>query len=164
MMRVLPFLCLAGVAVGCAPEIGDSCDGPIDCSIRGDRVCDLTQPGGYCTVRFCNPDTCPDNGVCVEWTYDPPRTATTWCMKRCRNDGGCRSAYRCVGVDDPALVDDDGRRLARIADLEERDREIRFCAAANPVAPGADALVAEPPWSDPDADASHGDAGAPPDA
>jgi hypothetical protein len=150
MIRLLPLACLGLLAIACAPKIGDSCDGPIDCSITGDRVCDLTQPGGYCTVRFCSPDTCPDNAVCVEWTFDPPRTATTWCMKRCSGDGGCRSAYRCMGADDPALVDAEGRSLARIADLEARSSEVRFCAAAPP----ASGALTEPLlWHDADTDA-----------
>jgi hypothetical protein len=163
MIRALPFVLLGLLWVGCAPSIGDSCDGPIDCSIAGDRVCDLTQPGGYCTVQFCNPDTCPDNAVCVEWLPDPARTAETWCMKRCRSDGGCRSAYRCVGVDDPALVDDDGRPLARIADLEQRNREVTFCAAAQPVPMEGEVEAALLTSPDATVDAALGEAGATPD-
>jgi hypothetical protein len=136
-------LCVGLLAAGCAPKIGDSCSSPIDCSITGDRLCDRTQPGGYCTVQFCNPDTCPDDAVCVEWRYDPPRTAETWCMKRCQRDRDCRSAYRCVGEDDPALVGPNGESLARVVDIEDRGDPPQFCAAFPVVAdePQEDAAV-----------------------
>jgi len=35
------------VALGCQPEIGDSCHTSVDCSQSGNRLCDVTQPGGY---------------------------------------------------------------------------------------------------------------------
>src|SRR5258705_13828561 len=55
----------ASLAVGCSPKIGDKCSVSTDCSVQGDRLCDPTQPGGYCTVFNCEPDRCPDESVCV---------------------------------------------------------------------------------------------------
>ncbi|MBK6848003.1 MAG: hypothetical protein IPG96_10880 [Proteobacteria bacterium] len=50
---------------GCGTEIGDGCSDNVTCATDGTRVCDLTQPGGYCTVIGCSARSCPDNGVCV---------------------------------------------------------------------------------------------------
>lgn len=122
---------MAGVALAalsaCAPAVGDSCSGSTDCSIDGSRICDTAQPGGYCTVMGCDPDTCPDGAVCVEWRYDPARTAETYCMKRCSSNGGCRDGYACE--DPEAITDEDGDQLARIIDLRQSRRESDFCVA-----------------------------------
>jgi len=60
-------LVAAGALAGCGAEIGDSCDLSTDCSPDGDRVCDLADPEGYCTVVGCAHDTCPDEAVCVRF-------------------------------------------------------------------------------------------------
>lgn len=122
------------LASGCGPQIGDSCNTSSDCSVRGERVCDTAQPGGYCTVRSCDPDTCPGNALCVEWRFDPPRTAETWCMKKCGGNGACRTGngYRCVGDDDERLQEPDGGSIARIVDLESGRRDQKFCACVAP--------------------------------
>lgn len=114
--------------VGCAPSLGDSCSNSADCSVNGDRICDIASPGGYCTVRGCDPETCPGSGVCVEWRGDPPRTAETWCMKRCGSDSDCRrkDGYACVRDGDSRLVDAEGDSLANT--LEDRGPELGFCA------------------------------------
>lgn len=134
LMRLLPSIAatfFALVAVGCAPSIGDSCGGSADCALDGSRICDQAQPGGYCTVRGCDPDGCPGSSLCVEWRFDPPRTAQSWCMKSCNTDTGCRQSngYRCVAVDDPALVSViDGDAIARLID-NDVDPGARFCSA-----------------------------------
>ena len=51
----------------CGDEIGDECSLSSDCSTQGDRVCDITSPGGYCTVIGCDYDTCPEESVCVRF-------------------------------------------------------------------------------------------------
>ena len=49
----------------CAPKFGDSCERSLDCSANGERMCDLAQPGGYCTVQNCEPGDCGrDDYVC----------------------------------------------------------------------------------------------------
>lgn len=134
---------LSVLGAGCAPEIGDSCSTSTDCSIRGERICDIAQTGGYCTVRGCDPDTCPDGALCVEWRYEPPITAETWCMEKCGGNGGCRQndGYRCVRVVDegqleyedaegnPVPVGDGDEPLARIIDRANKRRDKGFCAA-----------------------------------
>ena len=56
-------LVLAALALvtGCQPKIGDACNTSTDCSTQGDRLCDTTQPGGYCTIFNCEPNTCPED-------------------------------------------------------------------------------------------------------
>src|SRR5690606_9214892 len=91
----------ASAALGltaCAPVVGDGCDNSIDCSVNGDRFCDLAQPGGYCTVVGCDPDACPDDAVCVEWRFEPRRLAESWCMRSCKKTSSCdrSGSYACV--------------------------------------------------------------------
>lgn len=56
---------VALVLGACAAEIGDSCQENLDCSTRGDRICDTAQFEGYCTVQGCSARSCPDNALCV---------------------------------------------------------------------------------------------------
>lgn len=93
---------LCGSAVGCAPQIGDKCSTALDCSAQGSRICDRTQPGGYCTIGGCERGTCPDEAVCVKFRPEEPRLATTYCMFRCHDDGDCRTGrgYQCLSGND----------------------------------------------------------------
>mgnify|MGYP001812216973 FL=1 len=144
-MRTATIFLLAGLALtGCKMHIGDSCGSSTDCSVTGDRQCDLSQPGGYCTVFSCDPDTCPE-GACVEWRFVPSRTAQTWCMKTCEI-GWCRGGYSCVF---PSRITQDGTvvdydldledRVARIIDLNTYKAEARICAAVTAAEPEIDA-------------------------
>ena len=137
VMRNWTFLALGLlISTGCAPKIGDSCGNSGDCSATGDRQCDVAQPGGYCTVQGCDPDTCPGSTLCVEWRFNPGRTAETWCMKPC-SGGECRREYQCVRPSDIRLdgtlapsgslsPDEQG---ARIIDLEESAAQSTACIA-----------------------------------
>src|ERR1051325_10082857 len=59
---------LSTLGGGCKPKIGDDCKISTDCSAAGDRLCDITAPGGYCTMFNCEPGTCPDDeSLCVEF-------------------------------------------------------------------------------------------------
>ena len=132
MRRLLQFgLPLLVVLVGCAPQIGDSCGSSGDCSVNGDRICDIAQPDGYCTVQACDPDTCPSEGTCVEWRYDPDRTSETYCMKRCSSDGDCRDGYLCLAQTAMQLVDPSNpdSTLARVIDLDRDAETTKFCVA-----------------------------------
>ena len=61
----LALLVLASAA--CGDEIGDECSLSSDCSTQGDRICDISSPGGYCTIAGCDWDTCPEESVCVRF-------------------------------------------------------------------------------------------------
>lgn len=89
--------CVLGAAA-CAPEIGDDCSTALDCSASGSRVCDRTQPGGYCTLIGCERGTCPEEAVCVRFNPAEDRLATTYCMYRCDDSGDCREddGYKCL--------------------------------------------------------------------
>jgi hypothetical protein len=95
--------------LGCQPKIGDSCNLATDCSESGDRICDDTVPGGYCTTPNCEPDSCAEEAACIGFRQsasslgiceDPNqmRTLRTFCMFRCSNDGDCRGGYACVDM------------------------------------------------------------------
>ncbi|HSN81608.1 MAG TPA: hypothetical protein VLS88_03435 [Polyangiales bacterium] len=148
-MRRTVVLLLAGAGMmGCQQNIGDACGSSTDCSLTGDRQCDLAQPGGYCTVFSCDPDTCPQ-GACVEWRFIPSRTAETWCMKTCNDDRNCRSEYSCVlpsaidrnGQFDPTLPQDE--QVARIIDLEGNPTDSRICVALTPSSAPVEAFGAD---------------------
>jgi hypothetical protein len=107
---------IAGVAAvasfalaGCTPKIGASCSLSTDCSPSGDRVCDTSQPRGYCTVLNCTNDSCPDKAVCVSFqssvpgcSYNdyqaPARTGVAFCMEHCKENSDCRTGdgYICA--------------------------------------------------------------------
>ena len=90
---------------GCKPKIGEDCATSTDCSISGDRLCDVTQPGGYCTVFNCEPNTCPTEAACVAFSEGTCSTASsstrfrrTFCMRECEDDSDCRSGYQCLDL------------------------------------------------------------------
>ena len=96
-------------AAGCAPEIGDECSYDADCSPNLDRNCDRSQPGGYCLIIGCDPDECPSEAVCVEFTTPcptgtseetceqiEPNRGRTYCLEHCKSEGDCRSQYTCA--------------------------------------------------------------------
>lgn len=79
----------------CAPEIGDDCSINQDCGTG--RICDRSQPGGYCTIPSCeSTSTCPDGSVCIEF-----ENGERYCMLHCGGNDDCRDGYACVeGVGD----------------------------------------------------------------
>ena len=109
-------------ATGCTPSIGDSCQVSTNCSSSGDRLCDLSQPGGYCTVFNCQPNKCPEEAVCIEFQPAVPgcfyddrngqRSGKSFCAKRCDKDSDCRDQYKCADTRQSpwnALVLDDNQ-------------------------------------------------------
>lgn len=75
---LLALLALLG-PTACKAKIGDGCLRSTDCSIRGERVCDLshrvTEAGvqstlstakGECTIDGCGRDTCPKEAACIK--------------------------------------------------------------------------------------------------
>lgn len=66
-LRISLLVSLVLLTAACGDEIGDECAISTDCAPTGDRICDTTSPGGYCTVRGCDVGTCPDEAVCVRF-------------------------------------------------------------------------------------------------
>jgi hypothetical protein len=65
-LAVVAFAALAALAAGgCGHDIGDECKSSVDCDPNGTRSCDLSQPGGYCTVQGCDETSCPSGSACV---------------------------------------------------------------------------------------------------
>jgi hypothetical protein len=158
---VSPYAALAAVvlavlAVGCTPHIGGSCTLNTDCSIDNSKQCDNSQPGGYCTVFNCSPNTCPNNAVCVELQanvpgcpYDdyssPSRSGRSMCLKSCNQDSDCRQGegyvcrsmtdIRSSGVEAVILDDNQSQKVCVIA--AEVDSGTGGLADAAPVCPGS---------------------------
>lgn len=106
---VLRWVVIGGLLAGCKSEIGDQCVLSTDCSTRGDRLCDTSQPGGYCTQFNCSTNSCPDNALCVLFNSNIPgcgyddrsgrygsRVARAFCLASCDSDEDCRGGYVCV--------------------------------------------------------------------
>lgn len=98
---------LAGLAA-CTQGIGDACETALRCSASGSRLCDMTQPGGYCTLAGCQQGSCPDEAVCVTfWQHtregdDRNRTSVNYCMRKCDERSDCRDdeGYDCLSGKD----------------------------------------------------------------
>jgi hypothetical protein len=91
---------------GCSHEIGDDCRSSVDCDPNGTRSCDLSQPGGYCTVVGCDAVAapCPSGATCIRTfpetflalaanitdgqTCDPTASMTE-CADMCASFGFC---------------------------------------------------------------------------
>lgn len=149
LARLLTPFALALSLVGCAPEIGDECGSALDCSAQGTRLCDRTQPGGYCTIAGCEKGSCPEEAVCVKFRADVERLAVTYCMLQCDDDGDCREGdgYECTRADEFG-AEGEAVILGR--------QSQRFCSI-----PATEPLMSEmPPTSDEDAGAEM-DASAP---
>ncbi len=93
-------------AAACGSEIGDSCLVGTDCDPNGQRICDNSQPDGYCTIDGCDYNTCPGEAECVRFyigqftnrpcnpdTEDLPASNGT---NDCNPDEACTLAGQCV--------------------------------------------------------------------
>jgi hypothetical protein len=159
---------------GCRPEIGDKCQTSVDCSQLGDRLCDVSQPDGYCTIYNCEPKAsngatkCPDEAVCIVYAAEPSPVlgcenrlgntpySRSFCMKTCDNTTDCRSGYVCLDVGAPgnrwAAVDADGAGKVCTQAFTPPSipvREPGVCTAGDPVegtdgAGGAGGMSSEP--------------------
>jgi hypothetical protein len=115
------------LVAACAPKLGDDCNNSLECSAIGDRYCDISQPGGYCTIQNCEPGACGDEGVCVRFKPDEPRLSSSWCMAKC--SGSCdRDKYDCRSADDLNETTADGGIIQlRRAEVLDRKKSQRFC-------------------------------------
>lgn len=152
---------LAGIAA-CTPEIGDKCQVSTDCSVRGDRLCDTSQPGGYCTQLNCGGNGCADEASCVLFDAALPgcaysdragpfgsRVARSFCMAKCESNDDCRSGYVCADPRTPPwnaviLDDDQGKRSCLALAVEDEDASAPPANApvCGPVAPPVPAIDA----------------------
>lgn len=78
----------------CRRQIGDACKNSIECSYDTDRLCDISQPGGYCTVEGCDERTCPDESVCIR--FFPRQYLTKSCSEGCAAEELCLDEGRCA--------------------------------------------------------------------
>jgi len=112
MRRLLALVAIAAAVAGCTHHIGDSCTQNVDCSPLGDRFCDTSAPGGYCTIQDCDVredpqgnlvDSCTDadgNSVCVRFftqvasePCDPIRELQ---MQQSRDRGDANACLECT--------------------------------------------------------------------
>jgi hypothetical protein len=121
----IPFLAwpllFAAVSLGaCKRDIGDACKNSLDCSQESERLCDISQPGGYCTIEGCDERTCPEESVCVRFfPHDekaptmacsqcaaadvclqdmhcvPRASERRYCVHSCNDNSDCRGGYQC---------------------------------------------------------------------
>jgi hypothetical protein len=146
---LLPFVLFVA---GCAPEIGDACETSTDCSQSGERQCDVSQPGGYCTSLFdCDKDSCPEEATCVLFGASPSEapgcenhTGTSpsqrsFCMLRCTEHSDCRveEGYVCENpnVAGGVSIEDPARRVCLVDPKTESlpsDRKGDVCQAEDP--------------------------------
>jgi hypothetical protein len=95
---VLTILLVGLLAPACSKKIGDACATNIDCAQDGTRICDLSQPGGYCTVDGCNDSSCPSDSICVRF-FDqkfPTETFPTGTCGAPGTIGTCGADELCV--------------------------------------------------------------------
>lgn len=163
-MSRLRLLLAIVLALGCSPEIGDECAISTDCSQSGDRLCDITQPGGYCTVFNCEPGDCPDEASCILFGVAPstlsgcedPAGVTpyqrSFCLKTCERDDDCRSGYECANFADPdnpwgAVVADGSGRACAVpysgVPVTDDPPSTDVCSVASPTSPDQGSSGAE---------------------
>jgi len=108
LIAALMAAALAGA--GCKRQIGDDCKTATDCDPSGTRACDLSQPGGYCTIMGCDETSCPSEATCIR--YFPTSFLTKPCNPACEDvvnppaDAGCEISTPGGGND--GGVDDGG--------------------------------------------------------
>ncbi|MBS2017182.1 MAG: hypothetical protein JST00_30135 [Deltaproteobacteria bacterium] len=144
-------LVASALLAGCRPEIGDKCILSTDCSTRGDRLCDTSQPGGYCTQFACQKDSCPDEAHCILFNAAIPgcgfddragskygsRVGRTFCAANCEKNEDCRSGYVCA---DPRLAPWNGVVI-------DTNQNARTCLVADVDVVDAGALTSTSPAS-----------------
>jgi hypothetical protein len=84
LLRIIPLLvALAFIVTACSHEIGDDCKSSVDCDPNGTRACDLSQPGGYCTIAGCAGKSCPSGSTCIR--YFPEMFLSAPCSAACED-------------------------------------------------------------------------------
>ena len=124
--RLLGLLAIGMIASACSREIGDACRTSIDCQSEAEteRMCDISQPGGYCTIEGCDDRSCPEESACIRFFPQmylskpcsagctaeevclanprggdglcaPRRSERRFCARTCEENGDCRDEYEC---------------------------------------------------------------------
>lgn len=107
---LLTLTALTSTLLGCQPAIGDECITNLECDTQSGAICDVSVPGGYCTVPDCVPNGCPDDSVCVRFDE-----VTAYCMKGCLGDADCRAEHTCR---DLGAYGEDGYGFCYVAEGE----------------------------------------------
>jgi len=185
--RIVLVLVIGGALAGCTPSIGDKCTLSTDCSSNGDRLCDTSQPGGYCTEFDCVGNACPDKAACILYNASisgcgfndrngatGARTSRSSCSARCGSNSDCRNGYICADARNPPwnalILDDDQVQMTCLvipADVVDAGTEgsSAVCSTLGPDVPAIDAGAAQvndagvPPLFPDAGDASDDDAG-----
>jgi hypothetical protein len=99
-LAALALALMVGVAMaGCGHKIGDNCLTSADCDPNGNRTCDLSQLGGYCTVDGCDDKSCPSESVCIR-TF-PEKYLSKPCDPLCEDldcAGQTTATCQCAGA------------------------------------------------------------------
>ncbi len=151
------FVLLTLLAPACGSQIGDSCTTNVDCAQDATRDCDLSQPGGYCTVNGCDEQSCPSEAVCIRiFPYEDPGSACQqdsdctsaglclpegfcvpraserrYCERKCGSNGDCRGGYVCreAGIEGRPSDTSTYGSIALVANANE-STIVKFCAPA----------------------------------
>jgi hypothetical protein len=178
-MHGFRWLAVLLVLLGCTPSIGDHCVLSTDCSSRGDRLCDTSQPGGYCTIFSCLGNDCPTESICVLFAdavpgcaaddrHEPPRTGRSMCLKACNTSPDCRQDLRGDGITSAYVCADPRSDPYNGTILTDRqtsvclvnpaggigapqDKEAPVCSPKGPDVPDIDAQTIDAQTADPDA-------------
>lgn len=113
LMKCLPpiFLLLV-LGAGCGREIGDSCAVSSDCDPdNGERQCDRSSEGGYCTIQGCDFNTCPEEAACIRFFTG------SFTNKKCEPSTEDR------GTDDCSFDE----LCSIVGNCVPRSAEVRFC-------------------------------------
>ena len=102
--RLLGSLLLVCSLWACGKKIGDECQTQYDCNDEDDtRSCDISQPGGYCTIEGCDERSCPEEASCVRFfprwdllTRDCDASKPDRGAGDCAADELCLDAGRCA--------------------------------------------------------------------
>ena len=149
---------LALLAPACGKEIGDPCATNVDCQQDQTRDCDLSQPGGYCTLLGCDEKLCPSEAVCIRvFPYETPgapcqadsdcksadllclpeglcvprASERRYCERSCGSNGDCRSGYVCreAGIEGKPPTTSTYGTIALVANANQ-STVVKFCAPA----------------------------------
>lgn len=140
---------------GCGKEIGDACTTNVDCDQYGNRDCDLSAPGGYCTINGCDEQSCPSEAVCIRvFPYLAPGAACKtdidcsgdelclpdgfcvpraserrFCERSCGSNGDCRGGYVCrqAGIEGQATTTNTYGTIALVENANQ-STVVKFCA------------------------------------